>query len=229
MEWSSIVANLVSGSIGVAFTLAVTGFWNWRDRKETQRMTQSLAVLSYVKESNAIAIRLLALKDPAGSTEDGYIDEGKMELVMSSLTRLEELFSELCMVVTDHAIRYQAWEAYDRAGHFWGMEGRPGYPVSDKFAEEHAKRQNYSEDYPQQLKQELREIAQFYVTKNQKIIQAGLAAYGTKGPMPQPREGNDHRLPGTTPPTRTFTANGEERIEYPPYDPHSKDLFRNNP
>lgn len=225
MEWAVILGNLISGGVGVAATLAFTWFLDWRGRRETQRTTQSIAVLNYVKESNAIAIRLLSLKDPVGSSENEHVDDGKMELVMSSLTRLEELFSELCMVVANDAIRYQAWEAYDRAGHFWGMEGRPGYPVPDQFAEEHAKRQSYSEEYPQQLNQELREIAQFYVTKNQKILQAGLAAYGTEGPMPQPRGGNDHRLPGTMPPTRTFTANGEEKVEWPPYDPYGKDHF----
>lgn len=58
MEWTTILVNLGSGGIGVAITLALTGYWNWRDRKATQSIIERNAIVEYVRESQSIVLWL---------------------------------------------------------------------------------------------------------------------------------------------------------------------------
>lgn len=49
MDWVSILVNLGSGSIGVVVTLALTGFWNWRHRRQTRLTLEKNAIVTYAK------------------------------------------------------------------------------------------------------------------------------------------------------------------------------------
>lgn len=71
MEWTTILVNLGSGGIGVAITLALTGYWNWRDRKATQSIIERNAIVEYVRESQSIVLWLWKNIDKISIRPDG--------------------------------------------------------------------------------------------------------------------------------------------------------------
>lgn len=57
-----ILLNMGSGSIGVLVTLALTGWWGWRERRRIRRFQEFDVIVNYVKEMEREAMEFVAFK-----------------------------------------------------------------------------------------------------------------------------------------------------------------------
>lgn len=103
MDWASILLNLGSGGIGVAITLVLTGFWNWRDRRTTRRSLEVEAILNYVRQTATITHELNS-SHARHEDAEGF-NSVKPHEVVSRLVKLDFLHSELRLSVKDSEIR----------------------------------------------------------------------------------------------------------------------------
>lgn len=126
MDWFSVLVNLGSGGIGVLITLALTGFWNWRDRRETRGLIERDAIVTFVNRTTDITTSLWAEFDfeKLMAAKENSVERRRLTAgVIGQLQRLNLLNSELKTVVKHDAVDVLLDECTGEVAIFYGLFG----------------------------------------------------------------------------------------------------------
>lgn len=115
--WGPILSNLASGSIGVLVTLALTGWWNWRDRRETRQALELQEIFSYIQDTNEI-MRSLAIDVEFATEETSGNHEIGGHALLRTFQQTEERYVRLASIISDQEIIRIARGCLDTVGQF---------------------------------------------------------------------------------------------------------------
>ena len=127
MDWVSVLVNLGSGSIGVVVTLALTGWWNWRDRRETRTAIELQEINNYLDRTNELT-RILSLDvefvDKATAATLDIDTTAEAHSFLRFFHQTEQSYVRLASSVKDEYVLKQAHECINAVGQFQALISR---------------------------------------------------------------------------------------------------------
>ncbi|MGO1967817.1 hypothetical protein [Corynebacterium casei] len=122
MQWEPVLINLSSGSIGVIVTLLLTGWWNWRDRRDSKRLLIRTELVRYVRETTELTSELWAQFDHAAlmDTEAGSVSRKQHSLDdLGKLARLIIMSLEIKSITDDAYVLKKINECVSEVSKFY--------------------------------------------------------------------------------------------------------------
>lgn len=104
MNWASIISNFLSGGFGVVITLALTGFWNWKDQRKTRKALELQEIFNYLRVTNELVRGLAVEVDFHTKDEEDKKDILGGHALLSAFHLAEENYVRLATLISDEQI-----------------------------------------------------------------------------------------------------------------------------